>query len=117
MTEEEKYRLSELSELIYEHERPTELPDNVLAEYWRLNWKKEDQMKRGEMERENREWQASIIINILETFKKDCMAIAKTQLNNQRTRCLKLADKFGAMSIDLRENINTYFSIMGFWKM
>ena len=116
MTEEEKYRLSELSEMIYEHERPTELPDNVLAEYWRLKWKKDNEMKRGEMEKEARIEQAAIVVNILNTFEKDCRAIAKTQLNNQRTRCLKLADKFGAMSCELRVNINTYFSIMGFWK-
>ena len=116
MTGEERERFDELVDTVYHIDDPTSLPDAKLAELWRLNYKREESMTRGQEEIENCKRSMSIVINSLDGFNESSRKIAKTKLNQHRIKCLKLADRFAEINDELRVLFNTFIQVSGFSK-
>jgi hypothetical protein len=114
--QKERWRLDELRDVVYEAKDPLSLSDEVLAELWRLEYKRQKHMSRGQMDREHRMQQFSMVVNILNTISMDCKDIAKTKLNIHRTKCLKLADEISNKCQELRVDFNTYQHVAGWWR-
>lgn len=116
MSQKEILRFDELKNLVYDSDNPLAMPNDVLAELWKLEYKYQKSLTRGQMNRENRMHQFSFIVNTLNTVTEDCKEIAKTKLNIHRTECLALADDFSNICQDLRVKIIKFQHIAGWWK-